>query len=146
MKCYLNNPEATKEAFWENGWMRTGDIGLFDENNFLYLVDRLKDFIITGGENVYPREVEEALYTVGDVGECAVIGLPDKEWGERVAAFIKPKAGKAIEKERVKTYLKTKLAPFKVPKEYVIVDELPKTGAGKIKKREIKKNYLQSHE
>jgi len=145
MKGYLNNPEATKETFWENGWMRTGDIGVLDENNFLYIVDRLKELIITGGENVFPREVEESLYTVSEVGECAVIGLPDKEWGERVAAFIKLKAGKFIEQDKVKTYLKTKLAPFKVPKEYVIVDELPKTPAGKILKREIKKNYLQSH-
>jgi long-chain acyl-CoA synthetase len=146
MKGYLNNPEATKETFWEDGWMRTGDIGVFDENNFLYIVDRIKELIITGGENVFPREVEESLFTISEVDECAVIGLPDREWGERVTAFIKPKAGKAIEKDKVKAYLKTKLAPFKVPKDYIIVDELPKTPAGKIMKREIKKNYLQSHD
>jgi long-chain acyl-CoA synthetase len=143
MKGYLNNPEATKEAFWENGWMRTGDIGIIDENDFIYIVDRLKELIITGGENVFPREVEEALYTVQEVGECAVVGLPDKEWGERVTAFIKVKPGKTFEKDKVKAYLKTKLAPFKVPKEYIIIDELPKNPAGKILKRDIRKNYIE---
>ncbi|MBN2038578.1 MAG: acyl--CoA ligase [Spirochaetes bacterium] len=142
MKGYLNNPEATKEAFWDDGWMRTGDIGYLDNNNFLYLVDRLKELIISGGENVFPREVEESLYTVKEVGECAVVGLPDKEWGERVTAFIKLKPGKELDKDSIKSYLKTKLAPFKVPKEYIVVDELPKTPAGKILKREIKKQYL----
>ena len=123
--------------------MRTGDIGVLDENNFLYIVDRLKELIITGGENVFPREVEESLYTVQEVGECAVIGLPDKEWGERVTAFIKLKPDNTFDKDKVKSYLKTKLAPFKVPKEYIVVDELPKTPAGKILKREIKKQYLE---
>jgi long-chain acyl-CoA synthetase len=144
MKGYLNNPEATREAFWEGGWLRTGDIGVLDKNGFVYIVDRLKELIITGGENVFPREVEEALYTVPEVGECAVVGLPDKEWGERIAAFIKPKAGKTIANDKIKAYLKTKLAPFKVPKEYVIVDELPKNPAGKILKRDIKKNYIEN--
>ncbi|MBN2402443.1 MAG: acyl--CoA ligase [Spirochaetes bacterium] len=143
MKEYLNNPEATKETFWEGGWLRTGDIGYLDENGFLYIVDRLKELIITGGENVFPREVEEALYTIPEVGECSVIGLPDKEWGERVAAFIRPKPGQTVAPDKVKAYLKTKLAPFKVPKEYVVVDELPKSPNGKILKREIKKQYLE---
>ena len=120
----MNNPEATKETFWEGGWLRTGDIGYIDDNGYLYIVDRLKDLIITGGENVSPREVEEALYTVPEVEECAVVGLPDKEWGERVAAFIIPKPGQTVVPDQVKAFLKTRLAPFKVPKEYVIVSEL----------------------
>ena len=124
MKGYLNNPEATKESFWhldpekkrhEDGWFRSGDIGVCDKEGYVFIVDRLKDMIITGGENVYPREVEEALYTKPEVEECAVIGLPDREWGERVAAFITPKAGKKVSADEVKAYLKTKLAPFKVP-------------------------------
>jgi long-chain acyl-CoA synthetase len=143
MKGYLNNPEATKETFWENGWLRTGDIGYLDANGFLYIVDRLKELIITGGENVFPREVEEALYTIPEVSECSAIGLPDKEWGERVAAFIKPKPGQTIAPDKIKAYLKTKLAPFKVPKEYIIVDDLPKSPNGKILKREIKRQYLE---
>jgi long-chain acyl-CoA synthetase len=145
MKGYLNNPEATKETFWEGGWLRTGDIGYLDENGFLYIVDRLKELIITGGENVFPREVEEALYTIPEVSECSAVGLPDKEWGERVAAFIKLKPGQTIASDKIKAYLKTKLAPFKVPKEYVFMDDLPKSPNGKILKREIKRQYLEKN-
>ena len=88
-KGYLNNPDETKSAFWGD-WFRSGDIGLFNEDGYLYIVDRLKDMIITGGENVYPREVEELLYTRPEVQECAVVGLPDRDWGERISAFIVP--------------------------------------------------------
>jgi long-chain acyl-CoA synthetase len=142
MKAYLDNPEGTSAAFWQGGWVRSGDIGIFDPNGYLSIVDRLKDLIITGGENVYPREVEEALYSSPEVEECAVIGLPDKEWGERVVAFIVPKSGKTISNDALKTFLKTRLSSFKVPKEYIIADELPKSPAGKILKREIKKKFI----
>ena len=139
MRGYLDNPEETEKAFWEKGWFRSGDIGVFDDNHYLYIVDRLKDMIITGGENVYPREVEEILYTVPEVQECAVVGLPDKEWGERVAAFIVQRPGKSILPEELKTILKKHLSTFKVPKEYIFVDEMPKSPAGKILKRELRK-------
>ena len=139
MSCYLNNPEETRSAFWEGGWFRSGDIGRFDSDGYLYIIDRLKDLIITGGENVYSREVEEALYLRPEVQECAVIGLPDREWGERVTAFIVPKPGKSVESQELKSYLKSSLSPFKVPKEFVVVNELPKNPAGKILKRELKK-------
>jgi long-chain acyl-CoA synthetase len=145
MKQYLYSPEATRATFWEGGWLRTGDIGYVDSNGYFYIVDRLKDLIITGGENVYPREVEEALYTKPEVLECAVIGLPDKEWGERVAAFIIPKPGQTIVADELKTYLKTKLSAFKVPKQYLTVSELPKSPAGKILKREIQKQILEAN-
>ncbi len=88
---------------------------------------------------MYPREVEEILYTVPEVQECAVIGLPDKEWGERVIAFVVPRPGKLVIPEELKTVLKKHLSPFKVPKEYVIVDEMPKNATGKILKRELRK-------
>ncbi len=143
MKGYLENPEATEEAFWPGGWFRSGDIGHCDKDGYVFIVDRLKDMIITGGENVYPREVEEVLFKKPEVEECAVVGLPDKEWGERVAAFIIPKAGKTLTPDEVKAYLKTCLAPFKVPKEYVVTDALPKSPAGKILKREIRRVYLE---
>ena len=94
MKGYLNNPADTQNAFWEEGWFRSGDIGMLDDYDYLFIVDRLKDMIITGGENVYPREVEEIIYSRSDVQECAVVGLPDREWGERVTAFIVPRPGK----------------------------------------------------
>jgi long-chain acyl-CoA synthetase len=141
MTGYLNNPEETRAAFWENGWFRSGDIGRFDENDYLYIVDRLKDMIITGGENVYPREVEEVVYTRPEVELCAVVGLPDKEWGERVTAFIVPKPGKTVVPEELKLFLKSHLSPFKVPKEFILLDEMPKSPSGKILKRELKKQY-----
>jgi long-chain acyl-CoA synthetase len=144
MKGYLDNREATVEAFWGKNWLRTGDIGILDDNDFICIVDRLKDLIITGGENVYPNEVEKTLITVPDILECAVIGVPDKEWGERVVAFIKPREGRTIVTSEVNSYLKMKLSRFKVPKEYVVVDELPKSPLGKILRRELKRNYIKS--
>jgi long-chain acyl-CoA synthetase len=140
---YLNKPEETASAFWDD-WFRSGDIGLIDENGYLYIADRLKDMIITGGENVYPREIEEILYSLPGVQECTVIGLPDKEWGERVVALIIPKPGKTIDPDTLNSQLKSRLAPFKVPKEFKIVEELPKSPAGKILKREIRKQYLEN--
>jgi long-chain acyl-CoA synthetase len=139
-KGYLNNPDETKSAFWGD-WFRSGDIGLFDDDGYLYIMDRLKDMIITGGENVYPREVEEMLYTHPAVQECAVVGLPDRNWGERVTAFIVPHKDKQPDPADLKSYLKEQLAGFKVPKEFIIVDELPKNNAGKLLKREIKEKY-----
>jgi long-chain acyl-CoA synthetase len=144
MKGYLNNPEATNNALWEGQWLRSGDIGYIDENGYVYIVDRIKDLIITGGENVFPREVEEVLYCCPEVGECAVIGLPDKQWGERVTAFIIPKEGRTVLADAIKASLKGRLAPFKVPKEYVVVEDLPRSAAGKILKREVKRRYLES--
>ena len=138
MLGYLNNPEGTRAAFWEDGWFRSGDIGRFDSDGYLFIVDRLKDMIITGGENVYPKEVEDVLYARPEVEECAVIGLPDPEWGERVVAFIVARAGETVEPGELKAFLKSRLSPFKVPKEFRTVAELPKSPAGKILKRRIR--------
>jgi len=138
MKGYLNNPTGTRTAFWDNGWFRSGDIGRFDQAGYLYIVDRLKDLIITGGENVYPKEVENILYSRPEIEECAVIGLPDPEWGERVTAFIVPRQGERIDSEALKTYLKSRISVFKVPKEFKAVRELPKSSAGKILKRQLR--------
>ena len=142
MKGYLNKPEETRVAFWDR-WFRSGDIGLMDEKRYLFIVDRLKDMIITGGENVYPREIEEVLYTRPEVGECAVVGLPDKEYGERVTAFIIPKKDREIDPADLKSYLKTRLSPFKVPKQFLSISELPKSAAGKILKRALRKKVLE---
>ena len=138
MTGYLNNPEATAAVFWEDGWFRSGDLGFLDPDGSLYIVDRLKDLIITGGENVYPREVEEVLYSRAEIQECAVIGLPDLEWGERVAAFIVLYPGLSQVPPDLKSFLKQRLSSFKVPKEFIVVRELPKSSAGKILKRELK--------
>ena len=138
MNGYLKNPEATEAVFWKDGWFRSGDLGFFDPDGYLYIVDRLKDLIITGGENVYPREVEEVLYSRTEIQECAVIGLPDPEWGERVAAFIVLKPGLSQVPQDLKAFLKVRLASFKVPKEFIVVRELPKSSAGKILKRTLR--------
>ncbi len=141
MMGYLNRPDETRSVFWDE-WFRSGDIGVIDGNGYLFIVDRLKDMIITGGENVYPREIEEVLYSRPEVGECAVIGLPDKEYGERVMAFIVPKEGRQLNQAELKSYLKTKLSPFKVPKEFISVADLPKSSTGKILKRELKRQVM----
>ena len=143
MKGYLNNLEGTREAFWEGGWFRSGDIGLIDDDAYLYIVARLKDMIITGGENVYSLEVEDVLYTHPDIQECAVIGLPDKEWGERVTAIIIPQPGKSIDEDKLKAYMKSHISSFKVPKKFLTVDDFPRSQAGKILKRELKKGFLE---
>ena len=109
MKGYLNRPQETRSVFWDD-WFRSGDVGRIDCNGYLYIVDRLKDMIITGGENVYPREVEELLYTRPEIQECAVIGLPDPEWGERITAFIIPAPGRNVDIAGLKTYLKSNLS------------------------------------
>jgi long-chain acyl-CoA synthetase len=140
MKGYLNRPDETRAVFWGD-WFRSGDMGRIDGNGYLYIVDRLKDMIITGGENVYPREVEELLYTRPEIQECAVIGLPDPEWGERITAFIIPAPGRTVDTAGLKTYLKSNLSPFKVPKEFRMVETLPKSPAGKILKREIRNQF-----
>jgi long-chain acyl-CoA synthetase len=141
MKGYLDNPEDTEKTFWKDGWFRSGDIGIYDDKGYLFIVDRLKDMIITGGENVYPREVEEIIYSIPEVQECAVVGIPDKEWGEKVVAFIVPKENMNVSTGDVKTFLKSRLSPFKVPKEYVIIKEMPKNAAGKILKRELRSSH-----
>jgi long-chain acyl-CoA synthetase len=139
MRGYLNNPEGTRTAFWADGWFRSGDIGRFDQDGYLYIVDRLKDMIITGGENVYPKEVEDVLYARPEVEECAIIGLPDPEWGERVTAFIVVRPGKKIDPEALKIFLKPRISAFKIPKEFRVVSKLPKSPAGKILKRRLRK-------
>ena len=139
MKGYLNRPEETARAFW-GPWFRSGDVGHLDQEGYLYIVDRIKDMIITGGENVYPREVEELLYELPQVAECSVVGLPDREYGEKVTAVIVPKNGADLDPEELKAYLKQRLSGFKVPKVFLTVPELPKSAAGKILKRVLKES------
>jgi long-chain acyl-CoA synthetase len=142
MKGYYNNDKGTREAFWPGGWFRSGDVGVLDENGYLFIVDRLKDMIISGGENVYSLEVEEALYAHPDVQECAVIGMPDKEWGERVTAFILPKPGQAIDQRELKDFLKARLSAYKVPKHFFMVEDFPRSPAGKLLKRKLRESFL----
>jgi long-chain acyl-CoA synthetase len=138
MKGYYNNPEGTREAFWGNGWLRSGDVGLLDEQGYLYVVDRLKDMIITGGENVYSLEVEDVLYTHPDVQECAVVGSPHRDWGEIVTAAIIPKPGKIIDQTEIRDFLKSRISAYKVPKRIYTVEDFPRSPAGKILKRKMR--------
>ncbi len=141
MKGYLNRPEETKMSFWGR-WFRSGDVGIIDDRSYLYIVDRIKELIITGGENVAPKEIEEVLYERSEIEECAVIGLPDSEYGERVVAYIVPRGKNKIDAIELKKYVKSQLSPFKVPKEFIQVLQLPKTSAGKLLKRELKEQVL----
>ena len=131
-----------RPPFWPDGWFRSGDIGVLNEEGYLFIVDRLKDMIITGGENVYPREVEEALYAVPEVQECAVVGIPDREWGEKVVAFVVPKDARTLSASDLKAFLKSRLSAYKVPKEYVVLKEMPRNTAGKILKRELRTSFV----
>jgi fatty-acyl-CoA synthase len=140
MKGYYKDPEATKHAV-RGGWFHTGDLGRLDEERFLYIVDRKKDMIITGGENVYPREVEEVLYKHPKVAESAVIGVPDAKWGEAIKAVIALKAGETATEDEVIGFCREHIAGFKCPKSVDFVDALPKNPAGKILKRELRERY-----
>lgn len=134
MQGYWNNPEATAAAL-RNGWLHTGDIATADEEGYFYIVDRQKDMIIAGGFNIYPREIEEVLYTHPAVQEAAVIGVPDAYRGETVKAFVVRKAGHDVTEDELIKYCRELLAPYKTPKEIEFRDELPKTLVGKVLRR-----------
>jgi fatty-acyl-CoA synthase len=134
---YWNRPDATDTAI-VGGWFRTGDILSCDRDGFFHVRGRLKEMFISGGENVYPAEVESALLTHPDIATAAVVGCADARWGEVGRAFIEPIEGKLIDVADLKTFLKTQLAPFKVPRHYAIIDALPRTGSGKLDKSALK--------
>ncbi|NQT30723.1 MAG: long-chain-fatty-acid--CoA ligase [Deltaproteobacteria bacterium] len=137
---YWHRPEDTK-ANLVKGWLHTGDIGYYDEEGYIYIVDRKKDMIITGGENVYPREVEEVLYRHPAVMEAAVIGIPDEYWVEKVHAVVTTKEGEKATAEELIAFCKKSLAGYKTPKSVEFVDALPKNPAGKILKRELRDKF-----
>lgn len=143
MAGYYRNPEATAEATL-NGWHRTGDIGYLDADNFLYIVDRAKDMIITGGFNVYSAEVEAALLSHPAVQDGAVFGLPDDKWGERVCAVVQLRAGRQAVPEEIIAHVKAAIGSVKTPKELEIWDDLPRSKVGKVLKREIRAGKLGS--
>lgn len=136
MKGYLRNQEETDRAI-KDGWLYSGDLGRFDEDGLLYIVDRKKDMIIRGGENVYPVEVEEVLYQIPELLEAAVIGVPHQVYGEVPKAFAVTKVGKTITEEQVKGYCATQLAKYKVPMEVEFMDELPRNASGKVLKHTL---------
>jgi long-chain acyl-CoA synthetase len=137
MRGYLNNAEATAKTL-ANGWLHTGDLGQLDAQGYLTLVDRSKDLIISGGSNIYPREVEEVLLRHPQVREAAVIGVHDADWGEIAVAVIAPQAGARLSEQDLDALCLQQIARFKRPKRYVFVDELPKNATGKVLKRELR--------
>ena len=140
MSGYLNDPERTAAAF-SGGWFHSGDLGYLDEDGYLYVVDRKKDMIKTGGENVASREVEEALYTHADIAEVAVFGVPHPRWIEAVVAAVVPRAGTDLDAEAVIAHCRDHLAGYKTPKYVVIVAELPKNPSGKLLKRQLREQF-----
>lgn len=142
MQGYWNNEKATKETL-QDGWLHTGDLGWRDEKGFVHIVDRKKDVIISGGVNIYPREVEEVLNLHRGVKETCVVGVPDEKWGENVTAFVVPNGKEEVTVEQLIDLCKDNLASFKKPKEIFIVEELPKSSYGKILKREMKQQHVE---
>ncbi len=137
---FWKKPKETKETV-RNGWVYTGDMGRYDEKGFIYILDRKKDMIISGGENIFPREVEEVLYQHPAVKEVAIIGIPDPFWVERVHALVVLKEGPGLSEDELIDFCKKKIARYKTPKSIEFVDLLPKTPSGKILKRELREKY-----
>ncbi|MCL1960438.1 MAG: long-chain fatty acid--CoA ligase [Desulfovibrionaceae bacterium] len=135
---YWNLPQASADAFTSDGWFRTGDVGYCDEEGFLYICDRLKDLVITGGENVYPAEVESVLYDHPDIAEVAVIGAPDERWGEHVVAVVALRPGRTMTLEGLQAFAETRLARYKLPRELRLVDALPRNPTGKVLKGKLR--------
>jgi long-chain acyl-CoA synthetase len=136
LKGYYKNPEATTQAF-RNGWFHTGDVGYRDPDGFFFIVDRKSDMIIRGGENIYPREIDEVLYQHPAVAAAATIGIPDELYGEEVAAFVVLKYGAKSGEEELISYCAERLADYKCPKSILIVKDIPKGPTGKLLKREL---------
>jgi acyl-CoA synthetase (AMP-forming)/AMP-acid ligase II len=145
MKGYWRNPEATAETL-RNGWLHTGDMGYMDEDGYLFIMDRSKDMIISGGENIYPREIEEVLIRHPAVREVAVIGVPDPKWGEAVKSVVALVPGQSATEDELISYCKDNIASYKKPKSVDFVDELPKNNYGKILKRELRAMYWDGRE
>jgi len=145
MKGYWLNQKATEETLKE-GWIHTGDLGTMDADGYLFLVDRKKDMIISGGYNIYAREVEDVLHAHPAVSEAAVIGVPDESWGESIKAFVILKPGKTATGEEIIAFTKERLASFKKPKSVEFVSKLPRTSVGKISKKDLRAPYWQGQE
>jgi long-chain acyl-CoA synthetase len=138
---YFNRPAETDAALTPDGWLRTGDGGYVDEDGFLFLTDRIKDMIVSGGENVYPVEIEEALAQHADVADVAVIGVPHPHWGEAVKALVVPRAGARPAAADLIAFARGRLAGYKLPRSVDFVAELPRTPSGKVLKRELRDRY-----
>jgi long-chain acyl-CoA synthetase len=143
---YWKLPEATASTIGDDGWLRTGDAGYLDEDGYLFIQDRVKDMIISGAENIYPAEVENAIYGHPDVAEVAVIGVPDERWGEAVKAVVALKAGAGQDPESIIAFARQRIAGFKAPKTVDFIDTLPRNASGKILRRQLREPYWAGRE
>ncbi len=145
MKGYWNNEKATSESI-QNEWFFSGDVGYYDEDGYLYIHDRVKDMIVSGGENIYPAEVENALMSNPHILDAAVIGIPDKKWGESTKAFIVLDSENALSEDQIISYAKEKIASYKCPKTINFIDELPRNPSGKVLRRELRDPFWKDQE
>jgi acyl-CoA synthetase (AMP-forming)/AMP-acid ligase II len=144
MKGYWNRDADTAKSL-RGGWFHTGDAGYLDEEGYLFIEDRIKDMIVSGGENVYPAEIEKILIAHPDVTDVAVIGVPDERWGESVKALVVLRAGGAADAAEILLYARKFLAGYKIPKSVDFVSQLPRNAAGKILKRELREPYWRGY-
>jgi fatty-acyl-CoA synthase len=138
MKCYYNNPSATHSTIDSDGWNHTGDLGIMDEEGYVHIVGRLKDMVIRGGENIYPREIEEFLHNHPRIQDAYVIGIPDEKFGEELMAWVKTEEGVDVTEEEIRDFCTGKIARYKIPRYFKFVDEFPMTVSGKIQKFKMK--------
>ena len=144
MRGYLNRPEETATTIVD-GWLHTGDIGRFDQDGYLVLVDRAKDMIIRGGENIYPREIEAVVHQCPQIAEAAVVGRPNPVYGEEPVLFVSPHPGKQLKVDLIREHLHESLSKYKLPVEITILDELPKNAVGKLDKRSLRQRLAITH-
>ena len=146
MAGYHDQPDATADTFAPDGWLRTGDLVTADGRGYLRIVGRLKDVVVTGAENVYPAEVEAVLHEYPGVGDVAVIGLPDERWGECVTAVIRPAPGADVDPATLERFISERLARYKVPRRWIVVDDLPLTASGKVQKHVLRRQLEETNE
>ncbi|MCF8031278.1 MAG: AMP-binding protein, partial [Desulfohalobiaceae bacterium] len=142
MKGYYKMPQKTREVIDEEGWLYTGDLAVMDEEGNFRIVGRLKDMIIRGGENIYPREIEEFLYTHPKVKDAQVVGVPSQKYGEEVAAFIQLRDGVDVEEEEIRDFCRDQIAYYKIPEYVCFVEEFPSTASGKIQKYRLRESFF----
>jgi fatty-acyl-CoA synthase len=143
MLGYWNDPHATHQAIDDGRWMHTGDLATVDDDGYVNIVGRIKDMILRGGENVFPREVEEFLYTVPGISDVQVIGVPDEKYGEELMAWVKLRPGASLTGEEIRRYCHGKIATYKIPRYYKFVDGFPMTVTGKIQKFKMRETAVQ---
>jgi len=143
MKGYWDDPERTEQTIDAEGWLHSGDLGVMDAKGYVSVVGRLKDMIIRGGENIYPREIEEFLFTHPDIQDAKVIGVPDEKYGEQVCAWIQLREGARLSAEEIRAFCKDRIAHFKVPRYIRLVKEFPMTVTGKVQKFKMREAMVE---